>query len=100
MFGYNMLLYYVVIIDEYRADNMWWVKNPVIKMFEGLQDYNSPHVSALYVTPHTLNSFNLRYFKIIHILFYYWTVNFNLLIWLSDSDSDTFCYSFIHVSKI
>jgi hypothetical protein len=69
-------------------------------MFAGIQDYNSPYVSALHVTPHTVNSFKLRYFKIIHILFYYSTVNFNLLIWFSDSDSDTFNCNFIRVSNI
>ena len=42
-----------------------------------LQDCNSPHVSTVYITPHTANNFNLQYFIIIHILFYYSAVNFN-----------------------
>jgi len=37
-------------------------------------DYNSPYVSAIYITT---NNFNSDIFIIIHILFYYSTVNFN-----------------------
>ena len=59
-------------------------------------------MSAIYITPHTRNNFNFRYFIIIHILFYsilycYSALNFNQIIWLVIvlSDSDTFNYNCI-----
>jgi len=39
--------------------------------------YNSPHISAVYITPHSQNNLNFRYFTVNQNLFYYLTVNFN-----------------------
>ena len=41
-----------------------------------LQDYNSPHLSVPYVTPHTTKSLTANTYDV-HILLYCATVNFN-----------------------
>jgi len=65
-------------------------------------DYNSPRISAVYITPHPQNNLNFRYFIINQILFYYSTINFNqkfIRLLALCSDSDTFKYNCILVSK-
>jgi hypothetical protein len=43
----------------------------------GVLSVDTPHISAVYITPHSQNNLNFRYFMVNQILFYHSTVNFN-----------------------